>query len=71
MLTEGVFVFTAKLDIRYRRQAEVGANFSLIGRVKERRDKRLSIEARLEANDVVIAESTGLFVVAKRLSDLR
>lgn len=70
MLTEGVFVFTAKLDLRYRRPADVGANFGLIGTVKERRGKRLSIEAKLEANGALVAESSGLFVVAKRLADL-
>lgn len=70
MLTEGVFVFTAKLDIRYRRQAPSDGEFTLSGRVIERRGKRLSIEGNLSSEGTVIAQSDGLFVVAKQVEEV-
>lgn len=64
MLTEGVFVFTAKLDIRYRAKADAEAAFTLRGKVTERRGKRLTIEASMSTPGAVVATSHGLFVVA-------
>lgn len=64
MLTEGVFVYTAKLDIRYRRQANLDDAFQLTGSVVERRGRRLTINAELSGDGRTVAESEGLFVVA-------
>jgi len=64
VLSEGVFVFTAKLDIRYRREVPTGATYTLSGRVVERRGKRLRVESKLYSGDTVLAEASGLFVVA-------
>ena len=64
MLAEGVFVYTAKLDIKYRRQAKLSDAFQLRGLVVERRGRRLTINAELSGNGRTVAESEGLFVVA-------
>jgi acyl-coenzyme A thioesterase PaaI-like protein len=60
----GVLVFTAKLEIRYRRQARSDVAFDLAGRVVERRGKRLMIEAEMSDPDGAVASSAGLFLVA-------
>ena len=65
MLTHGVFVFTAKLDIRYRRQAPSDALFTLTGSVIERRGKRLTIHSALRHDNHLVAQAEGLFVVAQ------
>lgn len=70
MLTEGAFVFTAKLDIRYRRQAPSDSAFTLTGTVVERRGKRLTIDGSLSTDGTVVAQSVGLFVVAKSVEDV-
>jgi len=70
MLTEGVLVFTAKLDIRYRKQAGADTAFVLSGSVRERRGKRLTIDARMTDEGVTVAESQGLFVAARNIDDL-
>ncbi|KAA3637435.1 MAG: PaaI family thioesterase [Armatimonadetes bacterium] len=67
MLTEGVFVFTATLDIRYQKKATVDEVFTLTGRVIERRGKRLSIEGKVLSGTSTVARSEGLFVVAKEV----
>lgn len=64
MLTEGVFVFTATLDIRYQKKATVDEVFTLTGMVTERRGRRLSIEAKVLSGTATVAQSQGLFVVA-------
>ena len=66
--THGVLVFTAKLDIRYRSEARVDSRFTVIGRVTERRGRRLLIDATIanaETEDRPVASSSGLFVVAE------
>jgi acyl-coenzyme A thioesterase PaaI-like protein len=70
MLTEGVLVFTAKLEIRYRRQADANGMFTLAGEVTERRGKRLSITASMRSGDETIASSEGLFVAAKAVDPI-
>ena len=65
MLTEGVFVYTAKLDIRFKRRADLDNDFLLSAAVVERRGRRLTIDAALSGDDRTVAESTGLFIVAE------
>ena len=67
MLSHRVFVFTATLDLRYRRQAPSDAHFELRGTVAERRGRRLRIAASMNHDGVVVAESNGLFVVAEEV----
>ena len=68
MFTHGVLVFTARLDIRYRAQADPGETYEMEGTVAERRGRRLTITGRMKRDDVVVAESNGLFVVAQDLT---
>lgn len=70
ILAEGVFIFTAKLEIRYRAEARISDEFTLVGSVTQRRGKRLLIDAQMRSGSTVIAESSGLFVVAGTLEDL-
>ena len=70
IVSEGVFVFTAKLDIRYRTEAKVGDTFVLSGTVTQRRGRRLLIDAEMRSGDTVAAQSSGLFVVADTVDDL-
>jgi acyl-coenzyme A thioesterase PaaI-like protein len=66
MLTEGVLVFTARIEVRYRSPAIASHDFRLAGRVTERRGRRLVIDASMsDGDDGVVASSTGLFVVAE------
>lgn len=59
-----VLVFTARLDIRYRRPARASSDYRVAGTVTERRGRRLLIDARLDDSDGSVATSSGLFVVA-------
>lgn len=68
MFTHGVLVFTAKLDIRYRSQAGSGDQFEMRGTVIERRGRRLTIKAQMHRSGSVVAESSGLFIVAEELT---
>lgn len=68
--SDGVFIFTAKLEIRYRSEARIGDPFTLEGVVEQRRGKRLLIKASLTGPDTVVAESSGLFVVADTVENL-
>jgi acyl-coenzyme A thioesterase PaaI-like protein len=70
MLTEGVFVFTARLDIRYRRQASSDAAFTLSGSVLDRRGKRLTVQGSLISDGNIVAQSEGLFVVAQPVEEV-
>ena len=70
IVSEGVFVFTAKLDIRYRTEAKVGDTFVLSGTVTQRRGRRLLIDAEMRSGDTVAAQSSGLFVVADTVDNL-
>jgi acyl-coenzyme A thioesterase PaaI-like protein len=70
IVSEGTFVFTAKLDIRYRAQAKIGDTFVLSGTVTQRRGRRLQIDAEMRSGDTITAESSGLFVVADTVDNL-
>lgn len=64
MLTEGVLVFTARLEIRYRSPAPADARYTVRGVVRERRGRRIVVDASMEGADTTVATSSGLFVVA-------
>jgi acyl-coenzyme A thioesterase PaaI-like protein len=70
IVAEGVFVFTAKLDLRYRAEAKVGDTFLLTGTVRQRRGRKLLIDAQMTSGDTVTAESSGLFIVADTVDNL-
>lgn len=68
MLDHGVLVFTAKLEIRYRKQAKASSAFTLRGEVTDRRGKRLVIAASLNDADAAVAQSEGLFLIAEEFT---
>jgi acyl-coenzyme A thioesterase PaaI-like protein len=70
IVSAGVFVFTAKLDIRYRTESRIGDTFRLTGTVTQQRGKRLLIDAVMESGDKITAQSSGLFVVADTVDNL-
>ena len=61
---DGVLVFTAKLEIRYRRAARVGGAYDVAARIVQRRGRRIVIHASVADADGIVAGSEGLFVVA-------
>jgi len=63
ILREGVLVFTAKLELRYRRPARTSVPFTLVGRVDERRGRRLLMSATMSDDEGTVAEAHGLFLV--------
>jgi len=69
MLAEGVFVFTAKLNLSYRKNVPTGEHLELSAKVTERRGRRLWIDAELSHQGAKLAESAGVFVVASELGD--
>jgi len=70
IVAEGVFIFTAKIEIRYRAEAKIGNAFVLTGTVTQRRGKRLLIDAEMRSGETVTAQSSGLFVVADTVDNL-
>lgn len=69
LLTYGLLVFTARLDIRYRRQARTGVSYEVAGTITERRGRRLLIDAAISDDDGVVASSSGLFIVADEYTE--
>lgn len=70
VLSQGVFVFTATLEIRYRKVVRTDAEYTLRARVVHRRGKRLNVESSLRSGNTVLAEATGLFVVANSVESM-
>jgi len=68
--SQGVFVFTAKLDISYRREARIGDTFVLTGTVTQRRGRKLFIDATMTSGSTITAQSSGLFIVADTVDNL-
>ncbi len=70
ILGAGVFVFTAKLEIRFRAEARIDDTFTLMGSVVDDRGRRLTIESSMRSGDRVVAQASGLFVVAGTLDEV-
>jgi len=64
-LEEDVFVFTGKLELRYRNPASPDERYRLRGFLDERRGRRLLLhgDCRNDAGEVVV-EASGLYLVA-------
>lgn len=69
MLLADSMVVTAKLELRFRNPATPGEQYTVVGRIVERRGKRLLLSGRITdaATGAVIAEADGLFVVSAGL----
>lgn len=61
----GALVFTAKLEIRYRREARTSTDYSVEATIAERRGRRMTIDAAMRDGDGAVATSSGLFIVAE------
>lgn len=68
ILVEDTMVITGKLDLRFKKPAQVDQDFLLAGELVERRGRRLQLEARMVAGDLVFAEANGLFLATEDLS---
>ena len=67
MLVARVLVVTAKLDLKYRNPAAPHERLRVAGRLVDRRGSRLLMEGRITAQERVIAEASGLFLVSAPL----
>jgi acyl-coenzyme A thioesterase PaaI-like protein len=67
MLIEGVFVVTGTMELRYRKPADAGATFSLVGNLEERRGRRLMITAALYDGDTLVADASAMFLTVGQL----
>ncbi len=64
MVGAGKLVFTATLDLRFRKPASTESTFLLRGRLVERRGRRFAVKAEMLDGDTVVASSKGVFVEA-------
>lgn len=60
---QGKTVLAAKIEVQFRKSLPVGSLVSAIARIQKQEGKKIFIEAQLRGDDdVLYAESTGLFV---------
>lgn len=65
-LQEDVFVFTGKLELRFRRPAEPEGTYRLRGFLDERRGRRLLLHGDCStAGGDVVADASGLYLVTE------
>lgn len=69
MLVEGVLVVTGTLDLRYRKPANVGTTFDLVGTLEDRRGRRLMATARLLDNGTAVADASAMFLTIADLPE--
>jgi acyl-coenzyme A thioesterase PaaI-like protein len=69
MLTEGMYVVTGTLQVRYRAPAPATGAYRLAGRVAERRGRRLRLQGRLRLDGADVAEADGLFIARAPVGD--
>lgn len=62
MLIEGVLVVTGTMELRYRKPADAGATFDLVGHLEERRGRRLMITAGLYQGETLVADASAMFL---------
>lgn len=67
MVNHGKLVYTAILEIRFRKPASTETDFLIRSRVTEHRGRRFTIDAEMLDGDVVVASSEGLFIAAMDL----
>jgi acyl-coenzyme A thioesterase PaaI-like protein len=69
MLAEGVLVVTGTMELRYRKPARAGATFHLVGKLVQRRGRRLMISGTLYDGETMIADANAMFLVVDDLTD--
>lgn len=71
ILDHHTMVVTGRLEVRFHRPAGVDdPDLWVRGRVKQRRGKRLVIEAALMSGEAVCASSEGLFIATESLEEM-
>lgn len=70
ILAEGVLSVTGTMELKYRKPVPLGARLSLTGEVLERRGRRLNLSGRMLDGDIVLAESTGLYLMTESVEEL-
>lgn len=68
MIREGVLVLTARLELRYRRPAPLDGAYRLVGRIDERRGRRLLLSGECRSAEGIVAQAEGLFLVAEEIA---
>ncbi len=72
MLHADVAVVTGRLELRFRKPAALATDYTVEGRVKERRGRRILMEARLlDDAEKAVAEADAMFLVAEELGNDR
>jgi acyl-coenzyme A thioesterase PaaI-like protein len=69
MLIEGVLVVTGTMELRFRKPARAGTTFRLVGKLIERRGRRLMINGTLYDGETMIADANAMFLVVGVLTD--
>ena len=68
MLQADVAVVTGRLELRFRKPAAVAVDYTVEGRVEERRGRRILMAASLlDDTEKVVAEADAMFLVAEEL----
>lgn len=62
ILVGGSMAVTAKLDLKFRRPARPDVDYDLMGRLVEKRGRRLVMTGTASAEGELIAEAEGLFL---------
>ena len=71
ILSHRTMVVTGRIEIRFHRPAPVDdPDLWVRGRVKQRRGKRLVIDAELLSGEAVCASSEGLFIATESLEEM-
>ena len=64
ILIGGTPAVTAKLDLRFRTPAPANGEYELIGRLVDRRGRRLVMDGECRVDERVVAEANGLFLAS-------
>ena len=68
ILQERVLSVTGTLNLRFRRPLYVTDTITAVGWVEERRGRRLKLAGRLEADEEIAAEASGLYLVSSTVT---
>ena len=70
VLLADTLAVTATLDLRYRKPADPGNTYTLIGTLDDASGRRLRLRAVLVREEVVLAEAHGLFLATDSVASL-
>lgn len=70
ILLEGVLSVTGTLELRYRQPVPTDTELHLVGRVENRRGRRLTLSGDLSDGDDTFATASGLYLVTETVEEL-